>query len=118
MQSAKCDNCSRDFNIKIRSKLVKDDIRLHYFRCVYCNKKYDTCYTNKEIEERNIKIREIHDKARAISKKLSLNLNLVLGNQAKKLMQVNKEEMDNLKKEMKEYDEQEFKSQSFKSEDA
>lgn len=43
-----CDKCSQTFEIKPKSKKVKDDIKENYFQCPHCKEKYITYYSNNE----------------------------------------------------------------------
>lgn len=62
MENIYCDKCKNDFEIKVETERVKDDVKRIFFICPYCKAKYISFYLNSRIEGKQEKIRKIVDK--------------------------------------------------------
>lgn len=51
MRKVYCDECKKEFRIKIRTQKIKDDIERVYFVCPKCKKEYTAYYTNDKIKD-------------------------------------------------------------------
>jgi len=45
-----CDNCNKEFKIKLKTQKVKDDIERVYFACPKCKTEYECYYTNDKVK--------------------------------------------------------------------
>lgn len=88
-----CDKCKKDFEMDIKTEIVKGDIERTYFICPYCNKKYISFYTNSKIRKKQQEIRKVtmcFDITNDIGKRMQLQakfnkLNKEIGEDMKKL---------------------------------
>jgi len=55
---ASCDACGHIFEIeKLQTRIIRDDLKVHYFTCPSCKCEYKTHYTNKTIEKQQDVVR-------------------------------------------------------------
>lgn len=59
MKKVFCDECNREFKIKIRTQKIRDDIERVYFTCPKCKKEYTAYYTNDKIKDLQEQIRNL-----------------------------------------------------------
>lgn len=45
-----CNECKHEFEIKVRTKHIKDDIEEVFFNCPNCHERYTSYYTNDKIK--------------------------------------------------------------------
>lgn len=57
-QTIHCDECTKEFELKLRTRKLKDSIEEVFFRCPKCKKKYIAFYTNDEVKKLQTEIRE------------------------------------------------------------
>lgn len=62
MSKAVCDNCNKEFKIKIRTQKIKDDIERVYFACPKCKTSYECYYTNDKIKALQRQIKALQNK--------------------------------------------------------
>lgn len=78
-----CDKCNKGFKLEPKVKKYSKDIQELYFRCPYCKKRYSSYFTDNNIRKQQIVIRNTKDKE-----------------ELKRLQNVLKYDMDNLKAKM------------------
>lgn len=45
-----CDNCNKEFKIKIKTQKLKGDVERVYFACPKCKTEYTSYYTNNNVK--------------------------------------------------------------------
>lgn len=61
-RKAKCDYCRREFNVNVKIKKIKGDVRKVFFKCPFCGEEYTAYFTNRKIEQKQEKIKKITSK--------------------------------------------------------
>lgn len=52
-----CNNCKKDFEVKVRTRQLENDAEEIFFNCPECNERYTAYYTNDKIRKLQEKIR-------------------------------------------------------------
>ncbi|MHB9909245.1 hypothetical protein [Clostridium botulinum] len=93
-----CDKCKNDFEINIKTEKIKGDIERIYFICPHCGENYTSYYLNNRIRTKQEKAREFMSK---IKTSINYTERVKYINKHKKLMNEIKNDMDELKKNLK-----------------
>ena len=52
-----CNKCNHEFNITVRTKCVKDDVKEVFFNCPNCHERYTAYYLNNKIKKMQKQLR-------------------------------------------------------------
>jgi hypothetical protein len=94
LQQINCDECEREFELNLQTKVVERDIHLTFFICPHCRREYKSYFTNAKIRTRLKKIQELYSKIKLKPYQHKLQQ---LIERKDELVRLNKLEMDNLK---------------------
>ncbi|KNF06991.1 hypothetical protein CLPU_36c00070 [Gottschalkia purinilytica] len=98
MEKVICNECKKEFEIKVRVKKHKQGIEETYFKCPHCKTKYTSIYTNEEIRKLQSDVRRLLNKYCLVgTEEERSKIKVQLSNVKYKL----KLKMNELKKEMK-----------------
>ncbi|EKS4344835.1 transglycosylase [Clostridium sporogenes] len=56
-----CNKCNKDFEIKAKEKKYADGIVELYFKCPYCKERYTSFFTDKNIRQKQKKVRKFYE---------------------------------------------------------
>lgn len=73
-----CNKCKNDFEIKVRTRYVIDDIEEVFFNCPHCHERYTSYYLNDNIKDMQKKIRKFRGnkyKENILKKKIEKEMN-------------------------------------------
>ncbi|MDF2534402.1 MAG: hypothetical protein K0R18_559 [Bacillales bacterium] len=94
MNQLTCDNCEKEFELQLESKVVERDIHLAFFSCPHCHHEFKSYYTDAKIRARQGKIQELFAK---IMTNPNVSKLQKLIDRKDELVRYNKLEMDNLR---------------------
>ncbi|NBI08236.1 hypothetical protein [Senegalia massiliensis] len=89
-----CDECKKEFKIKLRVRILKEDIEEEYFICPQCKAEYRVNLTNE-------KCRELRSQLQDLQKQYSKRKTTDKFNRIKKIQKEFRKEMLKLNKELK-----------------
>ncbi len=61
MSKVVCDNCNKEFKIKLKTQKVKDDVERVYFTCPKCKTEYECYYTNDKVKSLQRRLRGLNN---------------------------------------------------------
>lgn len=56
-----CNKCNKDFEINAKEKKYKDGIVELYFKCPHCKERYTSFFTDKNIRQKQKKVRKLYE---------------------------------------------------------
>lgn len=92
-----CNKCNKDFEINAKEKKHKDGIVELYFKCPYCKERYTSFFTDKNIRQKQKKVRNKYEQ---LGKCIDMKDRIALLKEIDSMKTDLKVDMDNLKEKM------------------
>lgn len=64
---ATCDQCSKEFTVKVKLKKLRNHVEKTYFTCPQCEKVYTAFYTNISIRKQQAEVRKLYRKLQTLN---------------------------------------------------
>lgn len=97
MNKVYCDKCHKKFEIKLKTQVIKDDVKRVYFACPRCKTEYTSYYINDSIKAKQEQIRRLRRAYSGLDRRYSVKGKSFL-NKINKLEQEIGREMSTLEK--------------------